>query len=178
MCECQLQTDFEICQGFYTRDGRHVSTLCFLKKCLKEYKVFCLVLKSFKERTLECELSTLTACLLHTNTYSNVLQNVSSKKMLMMQSSSSPTATPSLSQHMFPSHELCIWLIRLIFMVYGQLDVPLCSSSKLKWTLLFFLPPSLLPSLSAVCYGWEGGPWVFVVPLRMLHGVAQGNTMK
>lgn len=75
---------------------------------------------------------------------------------------SSPTA------HL--SHELCIWLIRLVIREHGQLEIPLCFSSNTKRT--------QLPPLSAVCYGWEGGPRVFVVPLGMLRGVARGDTMQ
>lgn len=74
---------------------------------------------------------------------------------------SSPSLTPPLSQHTFPSHELCIWLIRLVITVYGQLEIPLCSSWNIKWTFVFFLPISV-PSLSAVCYGWGGvACWAF-----------------
>lgn len=36
----------------------------------------------------------------------------------------SPSPTPCLSQHTFLPHELCMWLIRLVIRVYGQLEKP------------------------------------------------------
>ena len=62
----------------------------------------------------------------------------------------------SLSQHTFPSHELCIRLIRLVITEYNIIQYKSTGNSPLfqfKQKTDIFIFPSLPVSLLAVCYG-------------------------